>query len=148
MRRIALAALVLLGLATAAADARATEPLDDFARCLRREDATLWGAVWCRQCEAQRRLFGRSSRWVPYVECSIDGTQALRPECARVAGFPTWTFRDGSRHAGRLSLQQLSAKSGCGLDEPLRDQPRTVDVPAAGELPSANDSGVEIIEIP
>lgn len=122
--------------------------LDGFARCLARRQATFYGTVWCPHCDAQRALFGGALRWVPYVECSIDGTQALRPECAGVSGFPTWTFRDGSRVAGRMSLERLAEKTGCALNEPARDQPLVIDVPGGGAVRAPEGSGVEIIEIP
>lgn len=138
-------ALVVLG--PPGAPRAEAAPLDGFARCLARERATFWGTVWCPHCDAQRALFGRAFRWVPYVECSVDGTQAIRPECAGVSGFPTWTFRDGSAVAGRMSLGRLAAKTGCALDAPARDGPLVIDVPGAGvEAPAG--SGVQIIEVP
>jgi hypothetical protein len=141
-------AIVLGAFGMAAAAVAAAASLDGFARCLARRRATFYGTVWCPHCDAQRALFGRSFRWVRYVECSIDGTQALRPECAGVSGFPTWTFRDGSQVAGRMTLEGLSRKTGCSLDEPARDEPLVIDVPGTGAVPTASDSGVQIIEIP
>jgi len=122
--------------------------LDGFARCLRREGARFYGTVWCPHCDAQRELFGRAVRYLPYVECSIDGTQQLRAECAGISGFPTWTFRDGSEIPGRLSLEALAGKTGCDVDQPAPDGgPLVIDVPGAAVRAAPGGSGVEIIEM-
>lgn len=141
---LVLALVWTLGLIAGVAEAR---NLDGFARCLARNGATFYGTVWCPHCDAQRDLFGRSFRWLSYVECSIDGTQAIAPECAGLSGFPTWTFADGSQVGGRLSLEQLARRSGCSLDDSGREGPLVLDVPDAGATRVATDSGIEIIEI-
>lgn len=141
-------AIVLVGaLGMVAAGRVEARSLDGFARCLRRAGATFYGTSWCPHCDAQRALFGRAARWLPYVECSIDGTQAIRPACAGIAGFPTWTFRDGSRVAGRMSLAELAAKTGCALDAPARDGPLMIEVPGGGGAPVPGSAGIEIIDV-
>jgi hypothetical protein len=47
-----------------------------------------------------------------------------------------------------MTLEGLSRKTGCSLDEPARDEPLVIDVPGTGAVPTASDSGVQIIEIP
>jgi hypothetical protein len=146
-RRLAVWVLALGVAGASGADVAVARSLDGFAHCLGRQRATLYGTSWCPHCAAQRALFGRAMRWVPYVECSVDGTQALRPECAGITGFPTWTFRDGSQIAGRVSLERLAEKTGCALGEPAR-RPLVVDVPASGGAVRAPASaGVEIIDV-
>jgi len=147
-RTMAVWLLVVGALGMTTADVASARNLDGFARCLGRRRATFYGTSWCPHCDAQRALFGRAFRWVPYVECSIDGTQAIRPECAGVSGFPTWVFRDGSRISGRLSLDRLARETGCSLDEPAPEA-LIIDVPAGGRtVPVPSDAGVQIIEIP
>jgi hypothetical protein len=110
---LGLAALLLA--AAAAADQRT-----DLARCLTRKGVTLYGATWCPACEKQLEAFGRAADYLDYVECSLDGTGFVAPECedADVKSFPTWEFGDGSRQTGQLSFARLSKKSGCPLTAP------------------------------
>lgn len=143
-RSLALAlALPLAG----AGVARAT--LEDFARCLTKAGARFYGTSWCPHCAAQRRLFGTAFNQVAYVECSVDGTRETTSECtqAGIDSYPTWTFVDGSRETGELSLQQLATRTGCRYERGLT--PQILDVPSGGpevlKLPGAE--GVEIIDV-
>jgi hypothetical protein len=128
--------------------ARAT--LDDFARCLTKAGARFYGTSWCPHCAAQRRLFGTAVNRVAYIECSVGGTQETTSECAQagITSYPTWTFADGSRQTGELTLQQLASRTGCRYARGV--EPRVLDVPgdAGGnvvKLPGAEE--VEIIDV-
>ena len=68
-------AAVALGLTILAGTTATARNLDGFARCLRARGARFYGTVWCPHCTAQRDLFGRAARYLPYVECSIDGSK-------------------------------------------------------------------------
>ena len=124
--------------------------LDDFARCLTKAGARFYGTSWCPHCAAQRRLFGTAFNQVAYVECSVGGTQETTSECAQagITSYPTWTFGDGSRQTGELTLQQLASRTGCRYATGVA--PQILDVPAgrgeAIKLPGAE--GVEIIDVP
>jgi len=94
-------------------------PLDDFAKCLKDKGAKFYGAFWCPHCQNQKKVFGRSERYLNYIECSTpDGKNQLQV-CidADIQGYPTWEFADKSRQTGELSLQQLADKTGCQLPE-------------------------------
>jgi glutaredoxin len=114
-------ALAVAGLALgAAADARAMT-LQGFGRCLKGKGATFYGASWCPHCRAQRETLGEAMEYVRYVECSVDGDpHETTPACraAKIEGYPTWTFADGSRVDGEQSLERLAAKTGCALPKP------------------------------
>ena len=93
--------------------------LDEFALCLKDKGAKFYGAFWCPHCQNQKKLFGRSQRLLPYIECSTpDGKNQLQ-ECndAGIKGYPTWEFVDGSRLEGEIPLSQLAEKTGCSLKE-------------------------------
>ena len=94
-------------------------PLDTFATCLKDNGATFYGAFWCPHCQAQKALFGRSARLLPYVECSTPDGQGQLEVCnnAGVEGYPTWVFGDKTRESGELSLEHLSEKTNCPLPE-------------------------------
>ena len=137
-------ALLLAGAGVAHAN------LDDFARCLTKAGARFYGTSWCPHCAAQRRMFGTAFRDVTYVECSVNGTKDTTEECraAGVTSYPTWTFADGSRATGELSLERLASRTRCPYERGA--EPQIIDVPAGRgsilKLPGAED--VEIIEVP
>lgn len=92
---------------------------DDFAKCLKDKGAIFYGAFWCPHCQNQKKLFGKSEKYLTYIECSTPDRSGQLPVCSRekIQGYPTWQFSDGSREEGELSLQQLSDKSGCQLSQ-------------------------------
>jgi thiol-disulfide isomerase/thioredoxin len=92
---------------------------DDFAVCLKDKGATFYGAFWCPHCQAQKDLFGRSEKHLPYVECSTPDGQGQLQVCIdkEIKGYPTWEFADGSRLSSEQSLEILAGKTGCMLPE-------------------------------
>lgn len=86
--------------------------LDGFAKCLAEKNITMYGAAWCPHCQNEKRAFGDSFRFVPYVECPDDPNKCL---AAGVDGYPTWIFPDGRRLVGEQGLEKLSRESGCVL---------------------------------
>ena len=90
---------------------------DNFAKCLASKQAKMYGLYWCPHCADQKHMFGASFRYVPYVECAIRGSRELAPECSAAGAklFPSWQFGAEPPKAGVLSLQELSAKTGCSL---------------------------------
>lgn len=93
--------------------------LDTFAQCLADKGATFYGAFWCPHCQAQKRMFGSSSKLLPYVECSTPDGQGQLPICTEkeVQQYPTWDFADGSRLTGEVPLAQLAEKTECELPQ-------------------------------
>lgn len=116
------ASLFVLALVLWSAHPAAATTLQGFGRCLKSRGATFYGASWCPHCHAQRAALGDAMDYVPYVECSVDGTQETTPACraAKIDGYPTWTFGDGSRVSGEQSLERLAAKTGCDLPHAAR----------------------------
>lgn len=91
---------------------------DSFARCLASKNAKMYGLYWCPHCAEQKREFGASFRYVPYIECASENDpHALTPTCkaAGVKLFPSWQFGADLPKEGVLSLQDLSQKTGCSL---------------------------------
>jgi len=91
---------------------------DSFARCLASRNTKMYGLYWCPHCADQKQLFGSAFRYVPYVECAIkDKPGVLAPACQAVGVklFPSWQFGNEPPKEGELSLQDLSAKTGCSL---------------------------------
>src|SRR3989344_5640597 len=94
-------------------------PYDAFAQCLKEKETVFYGAFWCPHCQVQKEMFGKSARYLPYVECSLPNGNGQTPVCEQkvIKGYPTWEFADGSRLAGEVKLQTLSERTGCPLPE-------------------------------
>ncbi|MEK7193409.1 MAG: hypothetical protein AAB652_01325 [Patescibacteria group bacterium] len=88
--------------------------LNQFAQCLSEKGVTMYGADWCPHCQNEKRAFGDSFRFVPYVECPKEPNRCI---AAGINGYPTWVFADGTRFEGEQGIQKLSQKSGCPLGE-------------------------------
>lgn len=120
--------------------------MEDFGSCLTRSGATFYGATWCPICRRQSQTLGEAMRRVRYVECA-DASEPKRStsECnaAKIDGYPTWVFGDGSRAEGALSLASLARRSGCPL--PAGAIP---DAPPPPNRPAVPRGHVKIIEVP
>lgn len=92
---------------------------DDFAKCLGEKGLTFYGAYWCPHCQAQKALFGKSVKYLPYVECAVADSSDQAQACkdAGVTGYPTWTGPDGWRMEQQLELTDLAKESGCQLPQ-------------------------------
>jgi hypothetical protein len=103
-------------------DVASATTLQSFGRCLNSKGAVFYGASWCPHCHAQRAALGDAIDYVRYVECAVDGTRESTPACraAKIDGYPTWTFADGSRASGEQSLAALAAKTNCPLPKSAR----------------------------
>lgn len=92
--------------------------LDGFAQCLKTSGAEFYGAFWCQHCQAQKKLFGSSEKYVPYIECSNpDNTQTQVCVDKKIESYPTWYFKDGSTLSGELPLATLAEKTQCVLPQ-------------------------------
>lgn len=91
--------------------------LDNFAKCIADKRATMYGSFYCIHCDDQKKLFGSSFQYVPYVECSVPGSREMTYSCrvAQIHRTPTWIFASGERIEGTQTLQNLSEKTGCPL---------------------------------
>jgi len=94
--------------------------LDIFAQCLADKNITMYGAEWCSHCQNEKKAFGKSFRYVSYVECTNEPQKCID---AGINGYPTWIFGDpstgsgqaGRRFEGELGLKRLAEESGCEL---------------------------------
>ncbi|MGH9511674.1 MAG: hypothetical protein ACRD2U_06010 [Terriglobales bacterium] len=89
---------------------------NQFAQCLASKQVKMYGLYWCTHCADQKRMFGSSFQYVPYIECGIKGSRQEAPECVQghLKNFPTWDF-SGVRHEGVLPLNDIAERSGCAL---------------------------------
>lgn len=90
---------------------------DELAKCISNSGAKFYGAFWCSHCNNQKKDFGSSKRYLPYVECSSKNGKSQLDICksADIKGYPTWVFADGSRLEGEVPFETLSQKTSCPL---------------------------------
>jgi thiol-disulfide isomerase/thioredoxin len=88
---------------------------DTFAGCIKDSGATFYGAFWCPHCQAQKALFGKSAKLLPYEECSTPDGKGQLAVCTDkgIKGYPTWIFADGSQLSGEQTFEALSEKTSC-----------------------------------
>ena len=87
--------------------------LDNFAQCLAERDFVMYGAYWCPHCQAEKKAFGSSWKYVSSVECTSEPKRCTQ---AGITSFPTWLGPDGIRLEGEQGVRRLSEVSGCTLD--------------------------------
>jgi hypothetical protein len=85
---------------------------DAFAKCLTSKGVVMYGTDWCPHCQAQKRLFGDSFRYVTFINCDV---QKAACDAAGVQGYPTWTFPRGEPVSGEQQLSTLSARTDCAV---------------------------------
>ncbi len=86
---------------------------DDFAKCLTENNATMYGTAWCSHCKAQKALFGKSFKYVTYIDCDRSKDICL---LEGVSGYPTWIIGNQS-YPGTQSLETLSELTKCELNK-------------------------------
>ncbi|MEQ1500288.1 MAG: hypothetical protein ABL917_02890 [Parcubacteria group bacterium] len=99
---------------------------DGFAQCIKNtKTVTFFGAFWCPHCNEQKKRFGKSAKYLPYVECSTPDGKDRLPVCvnANITTYPTWDFATSSimasttRITGEMELVDLAEKTGCALPQ-------------------------------
>mgnify|MGYP001595993635 CR=1 FL=1 len=94
---------------------------DDLAQCITKNGVKFFGAFWCPHCAEQKKLFGNSTKLLPYVECSTPNAVNQTQECmdAKIESYPTWQFADGSRTSKVLKPEELATLSQCTASLPI-----------------------------
>ena len=85
---------------------------DGFAQCLADKKLTMYGAYWCPHCQNEKKIFGDSIKYVPYIECTQETKKCLD---AGITSYPTWITATGQKYSGEQGLLGLSKISGCVL---------------------------------
>lgn len=92
---------------------------DAFATCLKDSGAKFYGAFWCPHCAKQKALFGTAAKLLPYIECSNPDGNTQTQACidAKIQGYPTWEFPNGTRLSGEQTFDELAKQSSCVLPQ-------------------------------
>lgn len=91
--------------------------LDNFAKCLAVKNITMYGADWCPHCQNEKKSFGESFKYVPYVECPKEPKLCLEKG---IEGYPTWILPGDQKLKGIQGLNRLSLLSGCLLEKTVK----------------------------
>ncbi len=84
-----------------------------LAKALTAQGVKVYGTYWCAYCQKQKAMFGDAWQYVNYVECADTKNPNKQTQAcidAKIEGYPTWIFADGSRETGALTYEQLSSK--------------------------------------
>lgn len=90
---------------------------DKLAQCIKDSGAKFYGAFWCPHCQNEKKMFGKSAKLLPYVECSTPDGSGQNKICTDlgIKGYPTWTFPDGTTETGEIKPEDLATKTSCPL---------------------------------
>ncbi|MGV8087247.1 MAG: glutaredoxin family protein [Candidatus Woesearchaeota archaeon] len=69
----------------------------------------MYGTEWCSHCKAQKELFGKSFRYIDYVDCDLKEDVCT---LANITGYPTWKINSRS-YPGVQSFDVLSRLTNC-----------------------------------
>lgn len=99
--------------------ARKPGKYDALAQCIAASGTKMYGAFWCPHCQATKAMFGKSAKYLPYIECSEPSGNGQLPVCndAGIQGYPTWRFPDGTQLTGEQTLQTLADRTNCTLPQ-------------------------------
>ena len=91
---------------------------DTTAQCITDSGAKFYGAWWCPHCQAQKAMFGKSAKKLPYIECQTpDSKPTKQCEDAGITKYPTWILPDNTlipiESGSGVSLETLAAKTNC-----------------------------------
>ena len=86
--------------------------LDKFAQYLTSSNVTMYGTSWCSHCQNQKKLFGKSFKYVNYVDCDRESEVCISEG---VTGYPTWKI-NGTNYPGEKSLLDLAQLTNYTLD--------------------------------
>ena len=100
-------------------DANQPGQYDTLAQCIASSGAKFYGAFWCPHCQNQKAIFGKSAKYLPYIECSTPDGRGQLQVCIDkgVVTYPTWYFPDNSSSTGEIPLTTLAEKTSCALSQ-------------------------------
>jgi len=106
---------------------------DGFAKCIKDSGAVFYGAFWCPHCQDQKKEFGSSAKFLPYVECSTSDGRGQTEICKEkeIMSYPTWVFKDGSKITGKVEMLALAAKTKCEMPKIAADVKTATGTPAS-----------------
>ncbi len=86
---------------------------DSFAQCITSKGAIMYGTNWCPHCQAQKKEFGNSFRYIIFIDCDANKVAC---DLAGAKGYPTWVFSDATSISGEQDFATLAERTGCSIN--------------------------------
>lgn len=89
---------------------------DAVAKCITQKGYKMYGAYWCSHCNEQKELFGKSLKYIDYVECTPGSDKKVMSKACKdkkIEKFPTWIGPDGEKHEVMYRPEELADMVGC-----------------------------------
>lgn len=102
--------IILLGTLISSCSSKPSK-YDSFAQCLTEKGAVMYGTNWCSHCQNQKKAFGKSFKYINYVDCDRNKKECVLVE---VEGYPTWKINEVN-YPGEQLLSRLASLSGCEI---------------------------------
>jgi len=115
-----IAIIVLFGFFFHGSSQKSSGEHDSLAQCLTDNGVKMYGAWWCPHCQDQKKEFGSSFDLIDYVECAVGNPgsgQTKACDDAKITGYPTWIFKDGTRLEGEQTFNKLAETAGCEISQ-------------------------------
>ncbi len=84
------------------------EKIKNLAICLSQKGVVMYGTYYCPYCQKQKNSFGKSFRYINYIECTKE-----KERCFNITSVPTWEFKNGKRLVGFQKLEVLAKEADC-----------------------------------
>ena len=82
----------------------------------------MYGEDWCGNCQAQKRMFGSSFKYMDYVECGLEPDKCRQES---IEGYPTWKKHSSIETVlvgkGVQTLETLAGAFSCELPQKGRE---------------------------
>lgn len=83
--------------------------MNEFAQCLTDAGLTMYGTSWCSHCQNQKKLFGKSFKYINFVDCDRNSQECA---LAGVQGYPTWRVNN-QNYPGEQNFITLGGLTNC-----------------------------------
>lgn len=86
---------------------------DEVAKCLTAKGAIFYGSYQCSHCADQKKMFGKSMKYIKYIECGpLSGPMNQICKDAGVEAYPTWVIGD-VKLTGKQEIDELKSQTQC-----------------------------------
>ena len=81
----------------------------NFAICLMKKGAIMYGSDTCQYCQIQKKMFGADFEKINYINCDFDQKTCREKE---IINYPVWEI-NGRQIVGIQTFDQLEKTTGC-----------------------------------
>ncbi len=92
--------------------------VQDFAQCITRSGAKMFGSDRCPHCLDQKAMFSSAFEFIDYVNCDFHPQECAK---AQIHSLPTWHIGTKMIPSGIKSFSELAKLTSCEDQLPLTD---------------------------